>query len=173
MSFCKIADGLDVSGILSALDRNPHLWDENPQRRAYEGSPHKEMVDIWVRFGKGQVQGDHDSEWYDSEVAEAVKPIAFKIMSLVDGERLGGILITKLPAGGKILPHIDSGWHAGYYEKFYVALKPNGVFGFECGDIESKQGDCYMFKNDVLHWVTNDTDEERISMIVCIKTERF
>jgi len=172
MSFCKIAD-FDVDNLLRSIEDNPHLWDQNPQRRIYEGSPHSEMVDIWVRFGIGDCSGEHESHWYESDVAEAVKPIAFNIMQLVDGERLGGILITKLPPCGKISAHIDYGWHASYYEKFYVALKPNGIFGFECGNIEAKQGECYMFKNNVLHWVENDTAEERISMIVCIKTERF
>lgn len=171
MSFQKIAEGIDVKPLIDALDRNPHLWDQIPIRRTYEGSPHTEMVDIWVRFGKEITPNEHEAEWYESEVADAVKPIAEYLMKLTGSERLGGILITKLLAGGKIAPHIDYGWHASFYNKYYVAIKsPKGsVFGFESGDIDSNPGDCYSFKNNVLHWVTNDTEEERISMIICMR----
>lgn len=181
-SFKKIADSLNIKPLLNALNSHPELWDKNPQRRAYLESPHAEMTDIWVRFGDiadgdfSKLQKEHDSVWYDnSKLLHGVREIAFKLMNLVDGERLGGILITKLPAGGKILPHADSGWHAEYYEKFYVTLTaPKGsLFGFEDGDIISQAGDCYLFRNDRLHWVVNDSNETRLTMIVCIKTDKF
>ena len=169
--FHKVTEGIDVSKVIEAIDNNPQLWDKINIRRTYEGSPHSQMVDIWVRFGEEITPNEHDAVWYESEVAEAVKPIAHHIMDLVGAERLGGILITKLPPHGRIEPHIDSGWHAEFYDKYYVAIKsPEGsAFGFESGDILSKQGDCYMFENKVLHWVTNDTEEERISMIICMR----
>jgi len=178
-SFIKIDEGLHVDGLVGSLNSNPQLWDENPQRRNYPNSPHAEMTDIWVRFGKGdfkELSNQHDSEWYPSaEFLPDAKAIAFRLMGKVNGERLGGVLITRLPAGGKISPHIDKGWHAGYYEKFYVALtSPRGsVFGFESGDIISNPGDCYLFRNDRLHWVNNPSNEERLTMIVCIKTDLF
>jgi hypothetical protein len=182
MIFKKILSGLNVEPIKRSLLNNPQLWDQNPQRRIGQGSPHSEMTDIWVRFGD-TANGDfsasvaeHDSIWYPSaDVIEGAKRIAFDVMAAVDGERLGGILITKLPAGGRIHPHSDSGWHAEYYEKFYVALQaPKGsAFGFESGDIVANDGDCWYFRNDVTHWVTNDSDQDRISMIICIKTEKF
>ena len=158
------------------------LWDQHNNRRTFNGSPHSEMVDIWARFG--DVSGgdfsilgrEHDSVWYPSaDLIPDIKEIAFQVMSSVNGERLGGILITKLPAGGMIKPHVDSGWHAEYYEKFYVAISnPKGsYFCFENDRIDAKDGDCYWFRNDVLHWVENRSDEDRIAMIVCIKTDMF
>lgn len=158
------------------------LWDEHPQRRTFPNSPHSEMTDIWARFGDVS-HGDysilgkeHDAVWYPSaSVIPNIKRICFDLMAAVDGERLGGVLITKLPPGGSIRPHSDSGWHAEYYEKFYVAVKaPEGCeFSFEHDTIRAKDGDCYWFRNDVTHWVTNHTDSDRIAMIVCIKTDMF
>lgn len=180
-SFVKIAEKLDVSAIVEALNKNPQLWDEHNHRRVFDGSPHAEMVDIWVRFGDisegfEKLREPHDSVWYDSSnIIDGVRDVAFQLMALVQGERLGGILITKLGAGNEILPHVDKGWHAEYYEKFYVSIKsPKGSkFCFEDGAIESKAGDVYLFRNDRLHWVKNDTTEERITMVVCIKTDFF
>jgi len=181
-SFIRICAGLNVAPIAESLLANPQLWDEHPHRRIFNGSPHSQMVDIWARFGDiskggpGILAAPHDSVWYPcAEIISGLKDIAFEIMALVDGERLGGILITKLPPGASIAPHVDSGWHAEYYDKFYVSVQsPKGsAFCFEDGEIISSPGDCYYFQNDRTHWVKNDSDSDRISIIICIKTEAF
>ena len=181
-SFLKIAENLDVEPIVESLLKHPELWDQNNQRRTFENSPHANMTDIWARFGDvtdgdfSKLRGVHDSIWYPFiDDLIGVKELCFKIMTLVNGERLGGVLITKLPQGEVILPHIDKGWHAEYYEKFYVALhnETGSIFGFEDGEIKANSGDCYLFRNDRLHWVNNDSNSDRLSMIVCIKTDKF
>ena len=154
------------------------LWGKNPERGG-KGSPHEQMEDIWVRFNEpapfrrsgdwSQFGEPHESKWL--EEVPNVRDIAYDLMKFVDGGKLGGVLITKLPAGGKILPHTDSGWHAGFYEKYYIPIQ-NGIgskFCFECGEIEPEAGEVYRFRNDVLHWVDNDSDEDRIAMIICIR----
>jgi len=182
MRFKKILSGLNVEPIRRSLLSKPQWWDQIPQRRIGQGSPHSEMTDIWVRFGDVS-SGDfsilgreHDSVWYPcAELLPDVKRLAFDVMEAVDGERLGGILITKLPPGGRIHPHSDSGWHAEYYEKFYVAISApdKSVFGFDGGEIIADNGDCWLFRNNATHWVINDSDQDRISMIICIKTDKF
>ena len=32
------------------LNRAAHLWDQNPERRLYPGTPHAAMTDITVRY---------------------------------------------------------------------------------------------------------------------------
>lgn len=182
MIFKKLCSGLNVSKAADQLKENPQFWDLYPFRRDFTGSPHEQMTDIWLRFGDlekhgcSAFKGEHDSVWYPcAEYLTEFKRLAFEVMALVEGERLGGILITKLPPGGKIHPHTDSGWHAEYYDKFYVAINApkESAFGFESGDIIADNGDCWFFRNDVTHWVTNNSNEDRISMIVCIKTDKF
>jgi len=144
------------------------------------------MTDIWVRYNdiepyknKGSLVGfnaEHDSVWYPVlKKLPSAKKIALDLMNKVEGERLGGILITKLPPGGKIAKHTDDGWHARYYDKFYVPVltKPGGVFCFEDGEIDAKYGEAWWFNNAHNHWVENNTDSDRISMIICIRTEKF
>ena len=177
-SFIKLPFTVDVSGLKLQLDENASLWDENPARRTYEGSPHKGMVDIWARYGVDVKDPSipHVSEWYEGAASLTnVVTISDHIMGALGGESLGGVLITKLPPGGKILPHADSGWHAETYEKIHVSISaPDGsYFGFKDGEMHSKDGDVYWFRNDRLHWVENPTDSDRIVMIVCIKTNFF
>jgi quercetin dioxygenase-like cupin family protein len=180
--FLKIAEGIDTLPLLLALHRQPWLWDQHPARRVAPGSPHAEMTDIWVRYGEAggddysALAGPHDSVWYPAAHAlPQVRPIVFGLMARVEGERLGGILITRLPPGGRIAPHTDSGWHAGYYEKFYVALQnpPGAVFAWEQGAIHARTGDCWWFRNDLPHWVENHSNVDRIAMIVCIRAAKF
>jgi len=189
--FLKVLEGVDVGPLQKALATHSHLFGQIPLRAAPKGSPHAEMTDIWVRYNDiknynpnpdnfctsgSDFNAEHDSVWYPSYYClPELKPILFGMMGYLEGERLGGILITKLPPGGKIHPHVDGGWHAAYYEKFYVAVRnPEGSeFVFNDGAIKAKDGDVYWFDNSVPHWVNNETDEERIAMIVCIKTEKF
>lgn len=181
-SFLKVAEGLDVLPLQLALQRQPEIFDAYPERRIGDGSPHAEMTDIWLRYNdrrpydeKKSLLGfndEHDSVWYpaSAKLPEA-RPIIFGLMARVEGERLGAVLITKLPPGGRIAPHIDPGWHAGYYDKYYVAVKndPGAYFAFDDGRIAANTGDVYWFRNDVPHWVVNESNDDRIAMIVCVK----
>lgn len=178
-----IAEGLDVSAVVAEIAANDDLFGEYPQRAIAPGSPHSEMTDIWVRYGdisemveSGDFSGiahEHDSIWLKD--MPAVKRLCFEVMALVDGERLGGVLITKLPPMGKIYPHADAGWHADYYDKFYVPIvnHPGAVFGFEDGTIDPDAGECWQFDNSRTHWVENLSDADRIAMIICIKQEKY
>jgi len=183
-----VCNDLDVSSLQKEILAHYEEFDKITLRREGMNSPHKEMTDIWVRYnhldnyaddilnGTSNFNSEHDSVWYPvTEKIPAVKKVVFDLMCKVDGERLGGIFITKLPAGGHISPHTDNGWHACYYDKFYIPVlnKKGSVFGFEDGDIHAKEGEAWWFDNSNLHWVTNNTDSDRISMIVCIRTEKY
>lgn len=180
--YAKVADNLDVKPLQIALLRQPKLFGKYTQRGDFEGSPHNEMKDIWVRYNdinpfieKGSFVGfdaEHDSIWYPSAYAiPQVRKVVFDLMRIVEGERLGGILITKLAPGGKIEKHSDGGWHAEYYDKYFVPIlnEEGAVFAFEDGVITPKVGEAYWFDNSVPHWVENNTDSDRIAMIVCIR----
>jgi hypothetical protein len=173
---------IPVGDVAREIANNAHLFGEYPQRADAPGSPHAEMSDIWARYGdiapmleSGDFSGladEHDSIWLKD--LPAVKRVCMDVMTLVDGERLGGVLITKLPVGGRIKPHSDSGWHASYYDKFFVPIEneEGAVFGFEDRDVDPSPGEVWQFNNSRAHWVNNDSNADRIAMIVCVKTDK-
>ena len=177
--FSRVSSNIDISSALVEIEENSHLFGELNARKGEIGSPHYEIDDIWVRYGdisglveSGDYSGiadEHDSIWLKD--LPAVRRVCFDIMAMVDGERLGGVLITRLQPGCEIKPHIDSGWHASYYNKYYVPIKNEigSVFGFESGDINAVAGEVWEFDNSVRHWVNNYSESERVAMIVCIK----
>jgi quercetin dioxygenase-like cupin family protein len=181
-----VTKSLDVFPLQKELLTNLDEFDKYDYRRTFPNSPHAQMNDIWARYNdvrpfeaKGSLEGfetEHDSIWYPViDKIPSVKNVVFDLMRIVDGERLGGVLITKLPPGGHIARHTDAGWHAQYYDKFYVPIlnAKGSTFGFDDGIIDPDLGDAWWFDNSNPHWVDNKSDTDRIAMIVCIRTEMF
>ena len=169
-----VASGVNVQALHWALMANPQLWNQNKLRTQDPASPHHGLDDIWIRYAKDNCAtlGEFDCEWYESADILGVKPLVMDLFNKVGGVRLGGVLITRIPAGAECKPHTDTGgWHADYYEKFaiQIASAPGQKFCFEDVEFESKPGDVYWFNNSFKHWVPNPTPYERITMIVCVK----
>jgi hypothetical protein len=166
----------NVRPLLHALELHPHLWDQRTERTAPADSPHHELSDIWARFADPETMredGSHDSIWLPPANVLPVREIVFPLMNMVRGERLGGVLITRIQPGQVCKPHVDPGWHARYYRKFAVQVAADSDQKFHFKDIAlvTEPGDLYWFDNSQEHWVTNDGFTDRITMIVCIKTE--
>ena len=173
----------DVSEVVKELEAHPELWNQHTLRTDRYNTPHEHVSDIWVRFNAwDNFDGDgykftcmpHESVWYPCiEVLPSVERIVHEVMEFVGAVSLGGVLITKIPPHGEVKPHVDSGWHAEQYEKFAVQIKGNTdqAFCFEDAELRPEPGELYTFDNSRLHWVRNDSDEERITLIICIRRE--
>lgn len=175
-----VARGYDVAPLADQLAKHPELWDEHRHRTVGYG-PHGGVQDVWVRYRDfaeftGDVPafhtGEHVSQWYPC-IAKipAAWSLARKVRRLSGRARLGGVLITRIPPGGTVKPHVDIGWHAESHEKYIVQVKGDQrqAFCFEGEELRADDGDVYWFRNDRSHWVANDSDRERISLIVCVR----
>lgn len=178
-----LGNGFEVAPLVRQLGAHPDAWNAHTMRTTlYEATPHNEVSDIWVRYNdwenfNGDPQafnGPHESVWYPVVAnIPAAWSLARKVMRYVGGKELGGVLITRIPPGGNVNPHIDQGWHAGYYEKFAIQVKGNKdqAFCFDDAELRPMPGDLYTFDNSFRHWVTNDSDSERITLIICIRKQ--
>lgn len=175
---------MNVASALLELKRHPELWDQFPERTQNIGSPHYGSHDIWIRARDRQdltgdweeyLQGVYDSVWYPAaDDLPAVKNLCLDLMALVRGEKLGVVLITRIPPGGMIQPHVDHGYNAENFEKYCIQLEsaPDQAFCFSEGSYSAQPGEVYWFKNTVPHWVENNSSVDRISLIVSIMHER-
>lgn len=187
--FQWIRAGVEVEPLLAEIDAQPDLWNQHPFRKTFVGTAHSRMDDIWVRYnayeqlglhGPAQFGEEHVPVWYPAwERLPALRSIVFDLMADVQGEMLGGIFITRVPPGEGIDPHADRGWHVDYYEKFYLSLRSAPGAEFLCrggGRTEAicpAPGEIYRFDNRRLHWVVNESDEDRVTLIVAIRTDMF
>lgn len=180
MSIRLLRSGYDVAAAVDQLESQPDIWNRHTMRTEGYGTPHGGVSDVWVRYNDwsnwdGDVaafNGPHVSSWYPVVARiPAVWSLVRRVMRDVGGRELGGVLITRIPPGGRVEPHIDHGWHARYYDKFAVQLRGNAqqAFHFEDAELRPEAGDLYTFDNSRLHWVTNDSPEDRMTLITCIR----
>ncbi len=181
-NFLLIAQGIDTLPIKLALQVHPELWNVHNERKEFEHSSHKATSDIWLRYNDRKnltdsyekFTAEHESVWYPASDLLPLKPLVFGLMSRCMATRLGGVLITKIPAGGKVLPHIDTGWHPEYYNvKLYVPIQtnPHVVNLVEEEAVVMNEGECWYFDNTKLHSVENNGDDDRITLIICLRVE--
>lgn len=181
MRYFEKIDEFNVKEAVSQLDAHPELWNLRSQRTAHD--TFAGTSDIWVRYRDpdeihtpADLGVPHFAVWYPAwDVLPALKSIVRTLLADVGAVHLGGILITKIPPGGQIKPHHDrGGWHAEFYfNKVYVPLRTNPFVINHCEDesVVMKTGEAWFFNNLVTHSVTNGGDTDRITLIVCMRTE--
>lgn len=172
----RIGSEAPVAPVYWLLQEHPELWDQHTARTSDPQSPHFGLSDIWARYAAPGVDGSqpHKSVWYPCADVLKLKELVEPILRFVRASELGGVLITRIKPGQMCKPHTDHGWHARHYEKIGVQITsaPGQAFHFEDGHLQTKPGDVFWFDNAHEHWVTNESQYERITMIVCAKTDR-
>lgn len=185
--FNKIAFDMNVMPLQVALRRMPKLFGKYDDRCVGD-SPHRESSDLWVRYNKREaVEADnqplgaahpanapHRSSWYPAYYQlPQLRSIIFDLMSLVEGEELGTVLLVKLEAGKTIHTHSDGGWAAEYYEKYFIPVQiaQGSVFNFPDGSFNAQLGDVYWFDNSVQHNYVNNSNQDTIMLIVTIRSD--
>jgi len=178
-NFQRIGE-IDPLPVLLELQRQPELWGESRARQEYDQSPHVAIDDIWVRWNVADVLDDGTTGSDDIRFLPAwsmlpsLRPIVFPLMARVQAVQLGAILLTRIPPGRRVDPHIDEGWHAKRYNtKVYVALQtnPDCMNACENETLVMKPGDCWLFRNTVIHSIVNAGPDDRISLICCMRCE--
>jgi hypothetical protein len=178
-NFLKLADAVDYMPLLLAMQRQPGLWNQYNVRTTYPGTPH-DVDDILLRFQEitenlQDVADQHESIWYPAvDKLPQARPIIFALMNRVEGERLGRVMLTRLSPGHSIKPHSDGGDHAAYYERFHISLQCPEQALFRAGEevVHMPPGSVWWFNNAVEHEVWNESTQDRIVMIVDIRTAR-
>lgn len=181
-NFELIKSGIDVGPLRQQLSEHPELWDAHEGRTTPE-SPHYGVSDIWVRYrAKSELTSSerfrepHFAEFYPAwDLLPAMRPIVFSLMTRLEAVYLGGVLITKIPAGGHVKPHHDRGsWHAEYMNaKVYVGVQSNPQCVNYCDGDQAviNAGDAVIFNNLLTHSVENNGDTDRITLICCYRVE--
>jgi hypothetical protein len=180
--FQQIAQGVDVMPLQLDLYRQPGLWNERPARTS-PGGWFDGTDDIWLRFREPSelVSREAFAEPFTPVFYPAwhalphVRPLVFDIMRRVEAVQLGGILITRVPAGGLVAPHDDRGrWHPEFFAtKAYAPILTNDRCISTCGNerVVMRTGDVWLFNNLETHSTVNDGETDRVTLIVSMRVE--
>lgn len=176
-NFYRLADNVDVVPLMNALNANPDLWNQHTVRTQHEETAHGQVSDILLRFN------DLDGGIIDNKECinfpaiwrlPQARQMINALMARVEGERLGRCIIAKLPVGASILPHIDGGAPATYYDRYHIVLASTAGCLFRCGDetVNMKTGEVWWFNNAIEHEVINNSAHDRINLIVDIRVAK-
>ncbi len=175
-NFTQLAVGMDFVPLHIALLRQPQLWTMDTFWKEKEGSYFQDVDTIYLRFPDKDGSGD-PMEAFDQPAFDFLpeaRPIIFAIMARVQGERLGRVLVNRLPSGKRVIAHSDrvEGMTDKYYDRFHAVIQTNAGVDFRAGDEHAamRPGDIWWFDNFAEHEVKNGGNSDRIHMIVDIRT---
>lgn len=175
--FTKLGE-MQVGPLMGAIARQPELWNQNTLRTKTPGTPHGEVDDIWLFFNDPE---DPEAVVNDKEVIPffawhklpQARQIIFDLMRWTESHRLGRVVITRLPPGGTIPMHTDGGAPATYFTRYQVAIQslPGAIFQIEEEQVNFKTGEVWMINNEAEHGVINNSEDDRIVMIVDLRAD--
>lgn len=184
-NFQRIASGVDVMPLLHALQRNEDLWNANKFRTTFKNTPHGDVDDIWLRYSEPEavlnpddirpIIAGHEVTWYEAAHDLPFKPIVCDLMRRVEAYSLERLLITRLKPGGRILPHADNAGeyvHQGDIGRYHVVLQGLPGSLMRCGDerVNMQTGEVWWFNAHIEHEVANNSTDDRIHMLVDVRT---
>lgn len=177
--FLQLASGLNTTQALHSLACQPELWNANTLRTKHPHTAHAEADDIWLWFNELPREGDNARVIDDREVVAyegwralpQLRPFVFGLLTQTEGVRLGRCMVTRLRPGKRILPHVDGGAPAEYFSRYQVALQslPGALFRIEDESVNFRSGDVWRINNRAEHSVENNSDDDRIVLIVDIR----
>lgn len=170
-NFALIKTGIDVSDLRALLNKTD-LWGTGDLRTDTTEPQH-----IFLRVNKNVKKNTPAEavEFYETSVfwqLPEVHPFIFNTFSLMYGTRLGGCLIAKMPPHSSIPEHSDIGPCAYYYDlRLHIVLQAINV-DFHCGSetVQMNTGDMWWFDLNQPHSLVNNSDIERIHLIMDIKS---
>ncbi len=177
-NFIKIDYTPDIAPLLAALEKQEELWNQHTLRTAYPGSAHSEVSDIWLRFNDFSKYKPEDYYLIFDDLESVNYPawnklpeaqnLIMELIDKVDANEVGRVIITRMPPGAKITPHIDEGKYAELYKRYHIILKNNTGSIFRCGDevLCMETGGVYWFDTSKEHEVINNSNDIRITLIV-------
>lgn len=176
--FLKIAENIDVVSVLRELVVQPELWNQNTLRTSHPLTPHDEVSDIWLWFNElkeNAAEAIDDLQTYPYPAWERLPSLRRLVLDLihrVNGVQLGRCVVTKLPPGGVIAPHVDQGSPAEFYTRYQIALQslPGAIFNCETESAQFRSGEVWWVNNRVEHSVVNNSKDDRIVCIVDIRS---
>lgn len=172
--FFKLADNVMVLPLMEQVARRHDLWDKDKARTTFEGTPHAQVNDILLRFGKPDGNDLEAADLDPMRTLNGAKALALSVMQLVGGSRLGRVVITKLEPGKKILPHADvKGDYSSYYTRYHVVLQGLPGSMFSCGDetVNMLTGSVWWFDAKAEHSLSNNSKDDRIHMLVDVRID--
>lgn len=177
MNNFKLIGDTTIEPAYIQLIQQPKLWNQNSLRTQHIGTMHAEVDDIWLRFNNiegdlSNILNDLECQWYEAkDKLSKVVDLIFDLSAKERATRIGRCMLSRLPPGGRVYRHTDGGDYPNYYERYHIILQGAPGNLFFCGHeyTEMLTGQIWWFQNLIEHEVFNNSDKDRIHLIVDLR----
>lgn len=180
-NFVKISSGLDMVPLQLELARQPQLWGQRDFRTTFDHSPHQDIQDIWLRFNQDPKGLDANTRaegvvWYpEAQLFPALAGLVLPLLHYTKSWTLERLILTRLPPGGRILPHSDD---KGPYvnqkgiNRYHLVVQglPGSLFKDGEEVVQMLTGEAWWFNPKAEHECMNNSLDDRIHLLVDAKT---
>lgn len=190
-NFRLLATGAPVAALQAALARQPELWTLDRYWKDHPQPIFREVDSIFLRMvarapyfyaseAEKQEAMRSIDPWEANDEAPLTRlpealPLIYGLMTMVQGERLGRVLLDRLEPGAHILPHPDIPRELKYYERFHIVVSTNPSVDFRAGDEHQHMGagEIWWFDNTEEHEVWNRGTTDRVHLIIDIRKKGY
>jgi aspartyl/asparaginyl beta-hydroxylase (cupin superfamily) len=167
----------DVSKIYEIIENFTDEWNIQTIRQ--------EMFDVHKNTHSYFIY-DHTTNWIvgdsyqtvcvsgNQELLDAISPIISDLEKIHEG-RVAKVLLIKLSKGEDVLPHSDSFDYANSVRRHHIPIITNEHVCFKVGE-ESRvilTGECLEINNSKIHEVINESDSDRVHLLIDIFPNRY
>lgn len=178
MKYLKlVTSGIDVSPFLAEITANSELWyaDTSRQERvakqretqAITLRSHAHQASVDTRVRRAKPVGYRGSPSPLASHLPLASEYVDQLVQSMNG-RMGRAVMTNLKPHGTVYPHTDDGLYWLLRDRYHLVLKSAQGSHFKVGgeEIRMQEGELWWFDPTVLHEAFNDSDEDRIHIIV-------
>ena len=184
MKIFKLIDReIDVDPFVRELSDHPYAWSLDTSRQE-SVSEHRETDTILIRGQSEQAILDRDAR-ANMAIRYVGRPTSFsplfpRTSDFVDqlAKKMSGVLgravIVRLKPYGQVYQHTDSGLYYELRSRYHLVLKSVAGSRLRSGDeeVRMREGDLWWFENRIPHEAFNDSEEDRIHLIVDVLSPR-
>lgn len=162
----------DINAIKDYIENFSSEWflDTSRQDHYYV---HKDTVSYFIYNANLQWKSGQEfkveTKSNDSQLLELVEPIIKDLERIHEGVR-GNVLLIKLKAKQNIAIHHDSGDYLMLSRRNHIPVVTSDdvFFGVGADKVNMKAGECWEINNSRLHFVDNNSDIDRIHLLIDI-----
>jgi hypothetical protein len=168
----------DVSELSSIVEGFGIEWRLDTSRQNQPNSVHMNTNTYYLRSFKPGWEPHEKLMVFPLANDIKVLSIADKIMKdleVVHGGKVSLAMIVKLLPDSDIIPHADESKYLGIVRRHHIPLKTNKnvLFHVNGESINMEVGECWEINNSRVHHVTNNSQEDRIHLIIDIVPEQY
>jgi hypothetical protein len=167
----------DISVLKNIVEKLDKEWEENTSRQektySQKDTQSINIVDFSLQWTPGSTY-DPKFVLNNTNLFHEINLIIKDLENKLDG-KVGRVLLTKLLPNKKISQHKDYQRYLVLNNRCHIPIITNEKVNFIVGEesINMKEGDCWEINNARVHSVINDSDQDRIHLIVDIISNSY